>query len=252
VANQRRLPDWFRLSLIALVFFGLTLAELPIAAGNASDGSRPYASVTETLPSPQIHSLPPSLARWQSSAQMGDYFSEIRSVEVGYLIWSHFPITVYIEPATHLASDRSQEWTEAVARAVHEWAVYLPLEIVDSSESVDIAIWRRSPSLRIEQDRSPRARSAETRYEIYIDRRVSPAILSHHFTILLRPSQTTAYIQAATRHELGHALGIWGHSPLETDALYFSQVRNPPPISPRDVNTLKHIYEQPTRLGWPV
>jgi predicted Zn-dependent protease len=31
---------------------------------------------------------------------------------------------------------------------------------------------------------------------------------------------------------------------------YFSQVRNPPPISPRDVNTLKRIYQQPTSLGW--
>ena len=36
----------------------------------------------------------------------------------------------------------------------------------------------------------------------------------------------------------------------ETDVLYFSQVRNPPAISARDVNTLKRVYEQPTRLGW--
>ncbi|XTZ12993.1 MAG: peptidase, partial [cyanobacterium endosymbiont of Rhopalodia inflata] len=36
----------------------------------------------------------------------------------------------------------------------------------------------------------------------------------------------------------------------ETDALYFSQVRSLSPISVRDVNTLKKIYQQPTRLGW--
>jgi predicted Zn-dependent protease len=34
--------------------------------------------------------------------------------------------------------------------------------------------------------------------------------------------------------------------------MYFSQVREPPPISARDINTLKRIYQQPTRLGWPV
>ncbi len=48
---------------------------------------------------------------------------------------------------------------------------------------------------------------------------------------------------------LGHALGIWGHSQLETDALYFSQVRKPAFISVRDVNTLKKVYEQSTALG---
>ena len=98
-----------------------------------------------------------------------------------------------------------------------------------------------------------RARSAETRYEFYVRHEAnSGAVLSHRFTILLSPNQVGPYIKAAARHELGHALGIWGHSPLETDTLYFSQVRNPPPISSRDLNTLKRIYEQPTRLGWPV
>ncbi|MBA3924661.1 MAG: peptidase, partial [Nostocaceae cyanobacterium] len=70
--------------------------------------------------------------------------------------------------------------------------------------------------------------------------------------IILSPSQTGEYLSAATRHEFGHALGIWGHSPLQTDTMYFSQVRHPPAISPRDVNTLKKIYAQPTSLGWTV
>ena len=74
--------------------------------------------------------------------------------------------------------------------------------------------------------------------------------LYHRFAILLSPSQTGNYLLAAARHELGHALGIWGHSKLQSDALYFSQVRNPPLISARDVNTLKRVYEQPTNLGW--
>jgi len=47
-------------------------------------------------------------------------------------------------------------------------------------------------------------------------------------------------------------LGIWGHSLLQTDIMYFSQVRKPPFISIRDVNTLKRVYEQPTSLGWSI
>ncbi|MFM6754387.1 MAG: peptidase, partial [Dolichospermum sp.] len=77
-------------------------------------------------------------------------------------------------------------------------------------------------------------------------------ILYHRFTILLSPSQTGEYVLSAARHELGHALGIWGHSLSPTDTMYFSQVRNPPLISVRDVNTLKRIYEQSTSLGWSV
>jgi predicted Zn-dependent protease len=73
--------------------------------------------------------------------------------------------------------------------------------------------------------------------------------LRHHMTIQIRPTQAGEFETAAIRHELGHALGIWGHSPMMTDALYFSQVREPPPISARDVNTLQRIYRQGTRLG---
>ncbi|MBD2042737.1 peptidase [Microcoleus sp. FACHB-672] len=203
------------------------------------------------LPPLQTHPLPPSLAQWQDPTGSGDYFSEVKSLPVGYLIWSRFPVKVFIEST---ASPSSQQWANAVLQAVREWSVYLPLDIVKDSETADIAILHRRPPLRMSPDGNlPRARSAETRYEFYISHEAdSRAMLCHRFTILLSPNQAGPYIQAAARHELGHALGLWGHSPLETDTLYFSQVRNPPSISARDINTLKRIYEQPTRLGWSV
>lgn len=210
----------------------------------------------DSLPAPRIHPLPPSLAEWQDDSQAGDYFSAIQPTQVGYLVWSQFPIRVYVEPtlASGAADGRSPVWVEAVTQAVQEWNAYLPLQQVESPESADIAIWRRVPPLMREGNGPPRARSAETRYELYVQNlqhsEPETEILAHRFTILLRPSQTADYLRAAARHELGHALGLWGHSPIQTDALYFSQVRTPPPISKRDVNTLKRVYEQPTRLGW--
>lgn len=221
-----------------------------------------------SLPALQSHPLPPSLSQWQDPNHQGDYFDAVQPTPVGYLIWSTFPVKVYLQPPDaepdleqDLAqTERSKAWYEAVSQALQEWEIYLPLERVAAPETADIAILRVAPALQRPNpnaaqapiDRLPRIRSAETRYEIYVDHSGETATLAHRFTIQLSPNQTVDYTKATARHELGHALGIWGHSPLQTDALYFSQVRNPPTISYRDINTLKRIYEQPTRLGWTI
>lgn len=206
-----------------------------------------------TLPVPQPHPLPPELAQWQDNTNSGDYFSQVQSTSVGYLVWSQLPVRVYIEPAAQ-DSDEAQRWVRAVLLAVQEWNVYVPLVLVEQPATADIVILQWHSPLRL----SPtgellRVRSAETSFELDLSNiKDTPAVLSHRCTIKLSRRQTVPYLQATARHELGHALGIWGHSPVATDVMYFSQVRNPPPISTRDINTLKRIYEQPTRLGWPL
>ncbi|OYD98451.1 peptidase [Nostoc sp. 'Peltigera membranacea cyanobiont' 213] len=206
-----------------------------------------YSDSVISLSTPKPHPLPPTLAQWQDSTNSGDYFSQITTTQVGYLVWSQFPVRVYVELPKAISEKQAQVWVKSVLQGVQEWNTYLPLIIVEQPEIADIAIARKVPPLQISPGSNiPRARSAQTTYELY----TSNNVLSHRFTILLSPSQIGEYLIAATRHEFGHALGIWGHSPLQTDALYFSQVRNPLPISSRDVNTLKRVYEQPTSLGW--
>lgn len=201
------------------------------------------AQESKLLATSQSHPLPITLAQWQDPLNSGDYFSEVKLTQVGYLVWSQFPIKVYVEP-------NNQLWLEAVLQAVQEWNNYLPLLVVEDLQTADIRILPKVPPLQITS--FLRARSAQTRYDLYINSSQSAAILSHYCTILLNPYQTSRYIQAAARHELGHALGIWGHSTEASDALYFSQVSNLVTISARDINTLKRVYQQPTRLGWQV
>lgn len=199
-------------------------------------------------PEPQAHPLPPSLEQWQAPEDSGDYFESIQALNVGYLIWSDFPVEVYLDVDTP-----DPRWLEAVTQAIEEWQAYFPLKMSDRPDSADIILHRQRPPLKLGPDgQLGRVRSATTEYQLYLGSRGDRQYLLHHCEIFLTPDQTPDYTLATARHELGHAIGIWGHSPQPTDALYFSQVRYSPPISPRDVNTLKRIYQQPTRLGWPI
>ena len=250
-----------------------SFASTPAKNSQNSD-PRNLDSRNSPLTTPRIHPLPPKLALGESylnsttgssagSNAGDDYFTEIKSTPLGYLIWSQFPIKVYLDqPPIDISfseQERFTSWTRAVEQALQEWQQYLPLVIISQPEAADLAdikVLRSFPPQRATRNPTtglleiPRAAAAQARYEFYLQ--TPQSILAHRFTIYLSPNQTEEYTLATARHELGHALGLWGHSPLETDIMYFSQVRTPPPISPRDINTLRRIYQQPTQLGWQV
>lgn len=253
------IDNWRRWRLKWKKQFLLAIATLLIALiCHAHALSQPPTA--EDLPSLQVHDLPESLANWQDQSNSGDYLDQVESTPLGYLVWSKFPVTVYVEQSTtvqNTAADRRfRQWTIAVQKAIAEWNVYFPLQEISEQESANIIILRSQPDREVKLNRDtglydiPRAIAAETNYEFYLQE--NPTLIAHRMTIRVSPNSAGGSLLATIRHELGHALGIWGHSPKESDALYFSQVRDPLPISPRDINTLKKIYQQPTRLGWKI
>ncbi|MEB3229197.1 MAG: matrixin family metalloprotease [Synechocystis sp.] len=212
------------------------------------------------LPDAAIHPLPTSLQDL-SLTTTDDYFDLIETSSLGYLIWSEFPVTVYLDIPQNLAptsaeAKRLHIWTTAIKTAIADWQQFFPLAIVTETDQADIHISYREPPLNRKVDPETglitfgRARTAQTRYEFYWSDE-TPSRLRHRMAIDIKPGLSELSLQATARHELGHGLGIWGHSDRQADALYPSQTRDVPPISPRDLKTLWRIYQQPTRLGWP-
>jgi predicted Zn-dependent protease len=239
-------------------FVILAIASLTILVStNITAFSKTYIT---HLPSAKTHPLPEFLSSWQDQENRGDYFDQVKSTPMGYLIWSRFPVTVYVEQPQAISNPatekRFQEWVAAVKKAIAEWKVYFPLQEIGKQEEADIVILRSQPERKVKLNPDtglydiPRAVTAKTTYRFYLQQ--NPATIAHKMTMKISPDYTGVSLAATIRHELGHALGIWGHSSEKTDALYFSQVSDPPAISPRDLNTLKKIYQQDTRLGWKI
>ncbi len=205
-------------------------------------------SLASMAPPLKAHPVPAILiqAVQRLSPGSGDYFDQIDRKSVGYLVWSEFPVKVAID------ASGDERWQRQVKAAIEEWRRYFPLAIVSTPETADIRIEAKRLGLKPDPKTGalPRFRSGQAHYEVFVE--PVTQLLKHRMTVELAPGQADGVLLSVARHEIGHAIGLWGHSPSPEDSMYFSQVKNPPLISSRDLQTLARVYEQPTRLGWRV
>ncbi|MBF2056789.1 MAG: matrixin family metalloprotease [Cyanobacterium sp. T60_A2020_053] len=228
-----------------------------VITGNKSSAlPRHQNNLEDKLPPLINYSLPSFLVNLPLATE-DNYFEEITPHQVGYLIWRDFPVKVYLEsPAPDLpvsSLQAFQRWQKAGRRALDLWNKYVPLQEINNAEEADIIIYRQAPLPQGKITRNPetgllnlpRIAAATTTIKFYL----RDNHLHHRMIIHVSPHQADDYLVSNISHEMGHALGIWGHSPNPDDIMYYAHTANIPTISPRDLNTLRKIYHQSTRLG---
>ncbi len=170
-----------------------------------------------------------------------DYFKD--AVSEGLFRWplSRFPLRVHIASADALKSYRP-EYEEAVRQSIDDWDKAshgkIGLKIVDSAADADITVNfvddLHAPALRAEAGKAQLHGNMEG-----VDN-ASVLLL----TISPFPDQlmTKDFMRMIAVHEIGHALGLTGHSPYEEDVM-FPALSNQRGITSRDVATLYKLYE---------
>jgi predicted Zn-dependent protease len=69
-------------------------------------------------------------------------------------------------------------------------------------------------------------------------------------SVLVSPELRAPVLQATALHELGHAFGLWGHSPDPGDAMAVHQGQDPVlKLSARDLETLLWLRSQNASFG---
>ena len=95
-----------------------------------------------------------------------------------------------------------------------------------------------------------RASNGRSRLQLVQVRRQGVWRFEPKVSVLVSPELRAPVLQATALHELGHAFGLWGHSPDPGDAMAVHQGQDPVlKLSARDLETLLWLRQLSTRLG---
>ncbi len=162
----------------------------------------------------------------------GDYTAQISKFAGSFARWTSLPVKV------HVPMNTPENWKLPLDTAVRKWSQYLPTVIAPAQEQADIEIgWINHLAPR---------QLGITNLEIFNGRpRVTVYLLRPNY---YPPDISERKLEQVAIHELGHALGLFGHSSNPADIMFSLDASSKTGalkgsgISPRDINTLQRIY----------
>ena len=172
-------------------------------------------------------------------ASADDYFNHITVFSDGKITrFTQTPIRVHIAPMP-MGVERGETYLESFRYAMREWEAAdarIQFQEVVAIDDADIRVrWQRSGLTQITDTalgKTGLIRLSETNFQV----EMVLALRESGSAVLLSPER----MRTVCLHELGHAIGLWGHSPDAADVLFFAATAQRP--SDRDKATLHKVY----------
>jgi len=148
-----------------------------------------------------------------------DYFYSIQKLHNKKLLkWTHFPILVYIYP-------ESEKYVQNAQKSVQIWNEYIQIDFTNNVSEANIIIsWKKNytditkPDMSLNNEHILYSKDDKTKVYIYCGR-----------------YKDSEYFEKFLTHQIGHSLGLWGHSNDKNDIMYpFQEYKND--INYRDIN----------------